>query len=117
MTESELTKIFKAIYNSPDLSGTAAKFLFGIQYVDELKNMSTKRLARMEERATGRPATALEIRKGKAIAPYVQVNDKSRAAIEEAIKGLEEKQSDAQSDAQPESAAQDDIVDLDKEMK
>lgn len=113
MTESELTKIFKAIYNSPDLSGTAAKFLFGIQYVAELKNMSTKRLARMEERATGRPATALEIRKGKAIAPYVQMNDKSRAAIEEAIKGLDEKQSDAQ----PESAAQDDIVDLDKEMK
>ena len=113
MTESELTKIFKAIYNSPDLSGTAAKFLFGIQYVGELKNMSTKRLARMEERATGRPATALEIRKGKAIAPYVQMNDKSRAAIEEAIKGLIEKQPVAQ----PESEPHDDVVDLDKEMK
>ena len=86
MTESELTKIFKAIYNSPDLSGTAAKFLFGIQYVGELKNMSTKRLARMEERATGRPATALEIRKGKAIAPYVQVNDKSGRQLKKQLK-------------------------------
>ena len=108
MNESVLTEILKAMFNSPKIGKTEAKFLFGIQHADELtQNINLERIA---EKATGSASAAEEIRKGKLLAKHVQIDDDSRTTIEEAIKQLAEKP--AKSESTPQN-----VVNADKKAK